>query len=102
MYQLVPSATGWMDGTAPLTHCHNNTDESIPNLTGSVTSMTSQCSEKGTKLLEGFSKWRLAHYGSEPINFYLKCITIFHKEENESSRGENATHEHIVARSAFL
>ncbi|KAJ4447238.1 hypothetical protein ANN_09242 [Periplaneta americana] len=27
MYQLVPSATGWMDGTAPLPHRHNNTDE---------------------------------------------------------------------------
>ncbi|KAJ4432191.1 hypothetical protein ANN_20807 [Periplaneta americana] len=27
MYQLVPSATGWMYGTAPLPHCHNNTDE---------------------------------------------------------------------------
>ncbi|KAJ4450977.1 hypothetical protein ANN_02412 [Periplaneta americana] len=28
MYQLVPSATGWMDGIAPLPHRHNNTDES--------------------------------------------------------------------------
>ncbi|KAJ4431480.1 hypothetical protein ANN_20078 [Periplaneta americana] len=27
MYHLVPSATGWMDGTAPLPHRHNNTDE---------------------------------------------------------------------------
>ncbi|KAJ4440697.1 hypothetical protein ANN_08845 [Periplaneta americana] len=29
MYQLVLSATGWMDGTAPLPHRHNNTDELI-------------------------------------------------------------------------
>ncbi|KAJ4428273.1 hypothetical protein ANN_24290 [Periplaneta americana] len=27
MYQLVLSATGWMDGTAPLPHRRNNTDE---------------------------------------------------------------------------
>ncbi|KAJ4446736.1 hypothetical protein ANN_13433 [Periplaneta americana] len=27
MYQLVPSATGWLDGIAPLLHRHNNTDE---------------------------------------------------------------------------
>ncbi|KAJ4444371.1 hypothetical protein ANN_06163 [Periplaneta americana] len=27
MYQLVPSATGWMDGIAPSPHRHNNTDE---------------------------------------------------------------------------
>ncbi|KAJ4436659.1 hypothetical protein ANN_16790 [Periplaneta americana] len=27
MYQLVPSATGWMEGIASLPHCHNNTDE---------------------------------------------------------------------------
>ncbi|KAJ4432122.1 hypothetical protein ANN_20738 [Periplaneta americana] len=27
MYQLVPSATGWMDGIAPLPNPHNTTDE---------------------------------------------------------------------------
>ncbi|KAJ4444160.1 hypothetical protein ANN_05949 [Periplaneta americana] len=29
MYQLVPSATGWMDGIAPLPQRHNNTDEQV-------------------------------------------------------------------------
>ncbi|KAJ4428741.1 hypothetical protein ANN_25734 [Periplaneta americana] len=33
MYQLVPSATGWMDGIAPFPHRYNNTDDSaVKNL----------------------------------------------------------------------
>ncbi|KAJ4438493.1 hypothetical protein ANN_14438 [Periplaneta americana] len=31
MYQLVPSAIGWMDGIAPLPHRNNNTDEVKPS-----------------------------------------------------------------------
>ncbi|KAJ4447721.1 hypothetical protein ANN_09729 [Periplaneta americana] len=51
MYQLVPSATGWMDGNAPLPHRNNNTDEVANSrvLAGLLCHDESVCSDCGGK-----------------------------------------------------